>query len=245
MEIALWPSAIYSGTCLLILVVGLGLLNSRKRLPFLPLGSLESWLQVHIYGGLFSGLVFAVHTNWRVPQGRFEVILAASFVVVFISGVIGLAMSRFYARQLTTRGGEVVFDRIAAHRKSIHSSVESLVMDCLQKTDSTLVPRFFADRLNSFFLKPRYHLQHVLLSRRPRLTLLREIESYQQVGNEVERATLARIAEMVVEKDRLDFQYALQLVLKLWLMVHIPASCALFVFAALHVLLVLAFTGGF
>lgn len=242
-NMSLLPSMMYSGVLLLGLIVGLALLNLRKRITFLPIGSAELWLQIHIYAGLFSGVLFAIHAGWNVPSGLFEQILALSFGIVFLSGIVGLAMSRYLARQLT-HGDEVLFDRIPARIESLGREAESLTLECLKETNSTTVPQLYADRLSSFFVGPRNHLQHLLLSRRPGLELLSEIKNYGRYASAVERLALAKLSEIVVQKDRLDFQYALQLALKLWLLVHVPATCCLLVFTALHVLLVTVFTGG-
>ena len=71
------PHLVYlTGWGLLGLMLYLTLYNSRKKLPFLPLVSSRAWLQLHIYLGLFTGLVFLMHMRWHWPQGWFEMLLA-------------------------------------------------------------------------------------------------------------------------------------------------------------------------
>src|SRR5258706_15094839 len=63
-------------------MVLLTIYNARKKLPFLPLGSSESWLQIHIYAGFFTVVLFLIHLNFRVPTGWFEGTLAWLYLLV-------------------------------------------------------------------------------------------------------------------------------------------------------------------
>ena len=53
---------------------------------------------------------------------------------------------------------------------------------------------------------------------------------------------MTQLAEFVRAKDNLDFQRAVQGMLKGWLFVHIPLTYALLLFAAVHGLLAWRFT---
>ena len=44
-----------TGWILFALILALTFYNGRKKLPFLPLLSSETWLQFHIYAGLLTG----------------------------------------------------------------------------------------------------------------------------------------------------------------------------------------------
>ena len=58
-----------------------------------------------------------------------------------------------------------------------------------------------------------------------------------------ERQTMQLIATKVREKNALDYQYALQSTLKIWLFVHVPMTYSLLVFAVTHGALVISYTG--
>ena len=58
-----------------------------------------------------------------------------------------------------------------------------------------------------------------------------------------ELAYSERLRRLVERKDRLDYAYALQTVLKVWLFVHIPVTYGLILLALLHLLLVYSFGG--
>ena len=54
---------------MLAAILFLALYNVRKKLPFLPLGSSTAWLQWHLYVGIGSVGVFALHAGLRWPTG--------------------------------------------------------------------------------------------------------------------------------------------------------------------------------
>ena len=55
---------------------------------------------------------------------------------------------------------------------------------------------------------------------------------------------LARLGDLVRQKDGLDHQYALQSILKWWLFIHIPLTYSLLIATGLHVVLVHGFSLG-
>lgn len=247
MSVSLYPRAFVSGWVLLSLVVVLAAYNIRKKLPFLPLGSAATWLQIHIYGGLLSGVVFVVHLAVGIPNGYFEGALSVLFLAVFFSGLVGLLLSRLIPPRLTTRAREseeVLFERIPIFVRRIRDEVEEMVLECTSQSESTAVGSFYAARLKPFFERPRNFWRHVLHIQRPRLLLLKEIHSQEGYLTESEKELMEELSDRVRLKDDLDYQYALQAVLKYWLFVHVPLSFGLLVFSLFHLLLVYSFAGG-
>jgi len=240
---ALRKTGLATGWLLLALVVGLALYNVRKKFPFLPLGSAATWLQIHIYLGLFSGILFGLHLQWQLPRGIFEIVLALLYTAVFVSGLFGLIISRVFARRLAIRPGEYLFQRISPIRHQLLSQVERLVIECMETTESTGVPEFYARRLKPFFERPRYYWHHLNLSSRPVSRLLSELQSLERYLNETERDVMRQIAEFVKQKDDLDYHFAHQAMLRYWLFAHVPLTYALLCFAAIHAVLVYAFAG--
>ena len=134
---ALWLNAKYNalpnyayltGWALLAGMFVLTIYNVRKKLPFLPLGKSETWLQIHIYLGFFTTLLFLIHLNFRLPHGWFEAVLAWLFVLVSGSGFVGLFFSRVLPRRLATRGGEVIFEKIPALCHALKTEAETLAL---------------------------------------------------------------------------------------------------------------------
>ncbi|MDA1014055.1 MAG: hypothetical protein O3A00_06330 [Planctomycetota bacterium] len=235
--------AFFSGWMLALLVVALLSLNARKKLPFLPLGPMSTWLRLHIRWGLLSGLVFGLHVGIGLPNGTFDGILFGLFVMVFLSGLAGWMLTRAIPRRLTARGEEVIFERIPIFLHRIRGEVEQLVSQAATASETSALPDFYRSRLQPFFQQPRHMLRHLLHSQQPRQSLLLEIKNQRRFLDAHERDVADVIADRVRIKDDLDYHFALQLTLKLWLFIHIPLSYSLLVFGVFHVLVVYAFLG--
>lgn len=216
--------------------------NARKKLSFLPLGNSELWLQIHIYLGFFTVVLFAVHLNFRLPRGWFDWILATLFALVSASGVVGLFLSRFLPRRLATRGGEVLFEKIPALRHALRVEAEKLSLG--PEAKSPVVGELYTRRLAGFLSAPQNTWRHLVESRRFLNALLAEVEDLRRTGSESERTALDKLAVVIRQKDTLDYHRALQLALKLWLFVHIPLTYGLLIFTAAHIVFVFGFSGG-
>lgn len=234
--------AYLTGWALFVVMVLLTIYNARKKLPFLSLGKSETWLQFHIYAGFFTVVLFLIHINFRAPTGWFEITLAALFAIVTASGVVGLILTRMLPRRLSTRGGEVIFERIPALRHALREQAEALALH--DKNASPAVAEFYVRRLAPFFAGPQNFWRHLGESRRPINELVAELDDLRRTGNDAERAALEKLTQLVRQKDGLDYHRALQSTLKLWLFVHLPFTYGLMIFTLLHIVLVFGFSGG-
>ncbi len=243
LETRLLPAARGSGILLFVLTCGLALFNARKKLPFIPLMSATTWMQVHIYAGFFAALVFLFHTGFRAPTGGLEIVTYVLFAAVALSGVFGLALSRFLPPRLTAHGENVVFERIPGMIVSLRREVEQLIVAAEARTHSTTIAEFYEARLAGFFARPRHLWSHLVSSPKPLNSLLERIDALDRYLDEDERETSARIAGLVRAKSNLDHQWHLQGLLKVWLFAHIPLSFALLLFAAIHGWIAWRFTG--
>ncbi len=233
-----------SGWVLFAVMLFLTAYNGRKKLPFLPLGTSEDWLQFHIYAGWLTVVLFLVHTSWRIPSGWFQGTLAWLYLLVTGSGVAGLFLTRSVPKRLTTRGGEVLFERIPTIRQGLQDQAEALALKSVSDARSATIANFYITRLKDFFDRPRHLSLHLFEIRRPVNNLLNQISDLNRYLDAKERETLEKIAALVRQKDGLDYHYALQLSVKGWLFVHIPLTYGLLVFSLVHVILVYAFSGG-
>jgi len=231
-----------SGWVLLGLMLLLTAYNGRKKLPFLPVASSEGWLHVHIYAGWLAALIFGMHLRFRLPTGIFESLLALLFVLVTLSGIGGLWLSRTLPRRLTVLGGEVIFERIPFERKALREKARALALGSVSKTKSTTIADYYTNELDGFFARPRYFLEHLMDSEIQFNRLLRRTTELNRFLSGDERAGMEEIIKLIRAKFLLDHHYSLQLALKLWLFIHIPLTYGLLVFSAMHVALVYAFS---
>lgn len=239
------PHLVYlTGWSLLGLMLILTAYNSRKKLSFLPLLSSRLWLQLHLWLGLLTGLVFLLHSRWRVPTGWFESVLSALFVAVTLSGIVGWWISRAIPKQLTTVGGEVPYERIPIIRRSLRDQSEALVLKGVPTAKAATLADFYAGRLAVFFAGENHFWAHVFGSRRFLNTMLDQLAELGRFLNAEEKKTVGQLAELVKQKDAIDFHAAKQFLLRAWLFVHIPLTYGLLVFSLVHVVLVYAYSGG-
>ncbi len=243
LQVRLRATAFFTGWFLLGLLLVLTAYNVYKKLPFLPLFASSTWLQFHIYAGWLTVLVFALHSDVGLAHALLGWLLLLLYAGVVVSGVVGLALSRWLAPRLVGRGEEVLFERIPVHLLRIRKEVEELVLQSVATTQSTSIADYYARRLRRFFVRPRHFWRHLLQSQLPRRALLAEANDQHRYMNPEERRIMEAIAQRLAAKDDLDYQYAVQASLKYWLFIHVPLAYSLLIFAALHVLLVYAFAG--
>jgi hypothetical protein len=242
-EHQLYQTQFITGWVVFIGVLGLTALNLRKKLPILPLVKMTTWVQVHIYLGLFTFVAYAVHAETLVPSGRLDTLLAVLFLLVAVSGVVGLLLSRILPRRLTRHGENLLYERLPGFGAQLRREVEALVMRAASEHRSKSIPAFYQKRLRHFFLKPRNFWAHVFQSRVPMHRLSEQIRSVERYLDNDEKEIMSGIAQCVEAKDGLDYQYAAQSLLKRWLFVHIPLTYGMLLLGVVHVILAYAFDG--
>lgn len=242
LKIGLRHAEIASGISLLALVIFLAIFNARKKLPFLPLLKVSTWLRFHVYAGWLSLAFFFIHSGFRVPTGGLETLLASVFLAVAFSGVVGLVISRWIPPRLTLQGENIIFERIPALRRSVQKEVEDLVISSVGATSSSTIVDFYESKLRSYFERPRALLPRLIGHIRVLHGVLAQIEAMDRYLNDEERKIMTQIAELARVKDNLDFQLAAQGLLKLWLFVHIPLTGVLIIVAVVHGFLAFSFS---
>lgn len=239
------PHLVYlTGWALLALCIFLTGYNARKKLPFLPLGSSRLWLQIHAYTGLFTAVLFVFHLRFAAPTGVLNLALAALFLAVTLSGLAGWWLSRVIPRRLTTAGGEIPFERIPIVRRELRLEAEQTALAAIPEAKDTTLADYYARSLAPAFAAGPRVVPHLFASRRELNDRLATLAEAGRFLSEPEKARAEALAGLVRARHVLDFHYANQLLLKTWLFVHVPLTYGLLLFAALHVLLVTAFSGG-
>ncbi len=223
-----------TGSTVLAGIFLLMLLGVRRRLPVLPLGSVSTWTQIHLYTGLFTAGVYLIHVPSVLGDGWFEGGLSVVFLGVTLSGLYGIYASRRMPKLLTAVEGQHRFDRVGWHRSQIAETARCLLEELNEQSAQAVLGRFYQTYLSPFF-GSRPTVAYVLVPsgvrRRRLLSGLRELDRY--LESEGRRAA-GRFAALVRRRDDLDYQYALQLRLRLWLVVHGVLSVALLAGGVVH-----------
>ena len=237
-------TAFMTGYLLLAAVAFLALYNIRKHLPFLPLGSSAAWLQWHLYIGMGTVGVFALHAGVALPHGVLDSALAGVYLLTVGSGLVGLYLARTIPAQLARVGEEVIYERIPAYRQQVRQRARELVLESVAASGSTTLADFYSSRMLDFFDQPRalgYQLRPTTKQRR---ALMREMHDVRRYLSDHEQGCCEKLFALVRRKDDLDFHESRQKLLKTWLFVHIGLTCVLVLLATLHGLLAHAFYGG-
>lgn len=216
---------------------------ARKRLIHLP-GTESARVTFHIYTGVFVATMFAMHTTNALPDTSFEWALWALFVLVVVSGILGAYLTRAIPHRLEEYGTRIVLERIPVIRSELARRAAILSLQSKGHADSSAILDFYAGTLFNFFKGPRNLWLHLRSSRRPMKQLMFELEAVEANLDQNSLQVMHEIKGLVEHKDRLDFQYAHEGVLKLWLSIHIPATYGLFVLSILHVLSIYAYRSG-
>ncbi len=230
--------AILTGYYLLGLMIFLALFNTRKKLSMVPLGGAAVWLRVHVAGGLLAVALFWLHTRTLWPSGVYEQVLALVFYFVSLTGIVGHVLQRTYPSRLTQSGIEVIYERIPAELATIREEVESLVLECTEETGSDTIARHYLETFRWFFSRPRYIWSHAIGSRKGAHWVRNEVTNLRRYLNDAEQTYLDQLSELAVTKNRIDYHYAAQSIMKMWLLIHLPLAVAVLALAIWHAILV-------
>ena len=234
----------WTGWTLLGLMLVLGSYNVFKKFPQIPLGRSATWLQIHIYLGSFTILIFLLHTDFSWPNGWMDSILGYCFILQSLLGITGLILSRHIPPTLTVHGENVIYERIPEHISKLRNKAEQTVLDSIGDTDSSSVSDFYSTHIAHYLNKPDNKLAHILGSKRPLHKFLSEANTLYRYLDDSEKQHMDDIIDIIHAEDNLDFQHARQGLLKHWLFIHIPLTTILVVLALTHMVIIYAFSGG-
>ena len=242
-DFALGDARYFNGWVLVGCLVVMMQLTLRKRVVTLPFGRVRRWLLLHDYLGLATVGVFLIHTRLRLPESPLNWLLWCLFVLVTVSGLLGWLFSKTVPPRLNAQGERVLFDRIPVLRRQLADEAEGLALESVQDGSTESIARLYAETLGSFFAGPRNRLAHLRGSNTPVARIRNEIATVERYLDDAGKARLAKLRELVENKNELDFHYANEGLLRLWLFLHVPPTYAMLAVATVHVALAYAFTG--
>ncbi len=232
----------FTGVILLVATASLYLLTLRKKRIAAPLGPVSAWLQMHVYVGIFTSTVFLMHVGWPI-RGPFELCLAACFCFVAISGIVLGIMSRLTPLRLSAVQSDHSLERIPAVQVALAEDAHQAALKSTRLGEGATLSEYYQRRLLPYFQNGRGWLYLLLPTGAKRRQLLRELEDldrYLSVGGLNYRQQLSL---MVQSKDDLDYREALQKRLRMLFTMHVALTWTLIILVAVHVTLVLRFSG--
>jgi hypothetical protein len=225
-----WWGLIY-GWLSALLMLGAGLYGARRRMLNRDLGNSKLWVQFHIYGGLFAGLLFLFHTGFRFPNGTFNWILWLLSAWVTVSGVLGVLLQRWIPRILSSGlSTEAVYERIPELVAQIRERAETLVASC-----SEPVRNLYRTSVAATLAMPQPRLIYYFDVTGGIQGRVKQFEFLRRVLSAEEKEKLDGLQDLYRTKLELDAHYSLQAALRWWLFSHVPLSLVLLLMIALHV----------
>ena len=105
-----------------------GLLGARKRVRVWRIGRAQEWMRAHIWLGLISFPIILFHSGLRLGGGHLTRMLMYLFIIVIISGIIGLIIQHILPRYMFTRiQRETIYEQIPHVIEQLRSEADELI----------------------------------------------------------------------------------------------------------------------
>jgi len=102
-----------------------GLLGARRRVPTWRIGRGTAWMRAHIWLGLLSLPLILFHGGFGFG-GPLTLVLMILFIVVFVSGIVGLLLQQALPRLMLTR----------LPLETVYEQVDDVVVQLLAESDA-------------------------------------------------------------------------------------------------------------
>jgi hypothetical protein len=219
-----------AGTALILLLAFFGI---RKRWYRSTFGTLEQWMQSHIYLGVLVLIILLFHTGGRFND-KIAVTTLVLVIVVVASGIAGAILYATVPRMLTEVESELTVEEIADQLNQLARSMARIASGRsapFQRIYDELLRQTAPGGLAGWRLivsgNARKPQQDADWARLIALVPREEQEELRQmlVVSRQRRELLLRLVYQQRYKNILEF----------WLYIHIPFTLALIAFAALHI----------
>lgn len=223
------------GTLATIGIIWLMLYGARKRAYSSALGSVRGWLSAHAWIGIGLLALVPLHAGfsfgWNVHSLAFLLM-----VVTIVSGMWGVVNYATLASRIESHRGGVKSTQVLEQLSALSASIREM---CVGRSEEF---RSVAERLN-----PSFVVNLVTLVQEPKLVHIDQHVAGAALGKlpEGERDAALRLFGLLDQKcdltNGLLEEARVKALLRLWLFIHVPASVALCVAVAIHILSVFLF----
>lgn len=230
----------FTGYALLAVCLLLAFLSIRKRMLALPIGPVKVWLQIHLYAGILSLVLFVLHVGW-FNGGWLELMLGSLFLWIGGTGLYLWYLSYRIPKRLLAVGRDVILEEIPRLQQQHAEKAYDLAIKSTQLGEGITLADYYQQKLVPYFHSPRSLLFGIIPSIRTRRRLLRELDTLDRYLGAEGRLLRNQICDLVRKKDELDVHRAMQSQLRFCLTLHIVGLWALALLIFVHVTTVLAF----
>jgi hypothetical protein len=221
-----------AGSALILLLAAFGI---RKRAYRSRFGTVEQWLQSHIWLGILAAVVLVLHTGFRFNDGIAVATLALVGVVV-LSGIAGAILYASVPRLLTEVESNLSLDEINDQLNQLGRSMARIASGksaSFQKIYTELMRESKPGILAGWRL--------LLTRRRQKQTTSDWSHLVGLVGRDEQEELRQMLVVSRQRKEllqRLIAQQRYKNVLESWLYLHVPFTVAAILFAVVHVVAV-------
>ena len=247
------PLGLVYGTLALAIFIFAALLGARRGLKWLPVGSIQTWLKLHIWLTIFTIPLVIFHCGFH-GGGPMTQFLLWLYAFVMLSGFWGLSLQHVIPKLMQEYlPGEVIFEQIPFLRAQLAAQVESIRDELASERDegttnadhgsagtTTLTKGNLASVrtiLQFIDTEALPYLRNVKTRRNPLHDKQASDNQFRVLRLQVPDAvqiSVGQVQEICDEKRRLDLQTRLHYWLHGWLIVHAPASLLLVVLTIVH-----------
>ena len=222
-----------AGSALILLLAAFGI---RKRAYRSRFGTVEQWMQSHIWLGILEAVVLVLHTGFRFNDGIAVATLALVGIVV-LSGIAGAILYVSVPRLLTEVESNLTLDEI---NDQLNQMGRSMARIASGKTAP--FQKIYTELMRE--LRPGWLAGWRLLLTRRRGKAQKTGDWSNLIGL-VGKDEQEELRQMLVVSrqrkellQRLIFQQRYKNVLEAWLYLHVPFTIAAMIFAVVHVVAV-------
>jgi hypothetical protein len=249
-----WPGLGF-GIAAALCIAFAALLGARKRRPHYRLGRAATWMRGHIWLGVLSLPLVLFHAGFSFG-GTLTNVLMAVFLVVYLTGILGLALQQFLPRVMTeTLSQETVFEQLDHVREQLLAEAEQMVKGegaavARAKSAGRVHGRVVESRAAAAEEGPDRNPLRIFLDRQmrpyfakdgPRRSRFSDAGARAALFEEMRRtvdpalhAVTHDLEALCAQREQLETQRRLHLWLHAWLLVHVPLSYVLALLAAVH-----------
>ena len=228
------PTGLAYGIAASALILLLAFFGIRKRWYRSTFGTLEQWLQSHIWLGIFVLFLLYFHTGGRFAD-RWAIATFALAVIVILSGALGAILYVTVPRMLTEVESNLTVEEISDQLNQLARSMARIA------SGRSAPFQRIHDELVRQSLPPMIAGWRLIVSRLGRRTGKEPADWARLIGL-VPKEEQEELRQMLVVSRqrrelllRLIYQQRYKNVLEFWLYIHVPFTVALLVFAVVHV----------
>jgi hypothetical protein len=235
-----WPGLAFGGAAFGLMLFA-GLLGLRRRFPAWRVGRPETWLRAHLWLSLLAVPLTFFHAGFRFG-GTLTLVLMVLFIVVTVSGILGVILQQILPRVMTSRVTmETIYEEIAHVMEQLLAEADALVIPSTGPLVEAVVtgptPVEGAGALREFYMKQVRPFLAGAAPAGPLANAARAAVAFSTVRPLVPPALHDSLRDLEIvceERRQLISQRKLHRWLHGWLLVHIPLSYAILVLGAAH-----------